>query len=79
MQRVHLRPDVLSVMTWQLSAACMDGLCGDQFRQVSYDEGLVILNNQRFLDGAYTQFVTNPVADNLTFGLYTNFMAPTKQ
>jgi hypothetical protein len=43
MQNVHLRADVLDVLTWQLSCGAFEGCTSDKFRTVIYDEGLAAI------------------------------------
>ena len=75
MQRVHLREDLIDVMTWQLGCGCYEAACSDEFRQVVYDEGLAAAKTERFNEGAYNSFVRAPLANTVTFGLYSYFSA----
>jgi len=73
MQRVHLRSDVLDVMTWQLGCGCYEAASSNEFRQTVYDEGLAAATTEKFIESAYSSFVTAPLADTVTFGLYSYF------
>jgi hypothetical protein len=71
MQKVHLRQDVIDVMTWQLACGASDGCTSDEFRSASYYAGINCLVDERFTNVAYCQLVKNTLADTVTLGLYS--------
>lgn len=75
MQRVHLRNDVLDVMTWQLACGSLDGCIADPFRCATYYGGLRGMNDERVTNETYHQMVSKTLADTVTLGLYSNFFS----
>jgi hypothetical protein len=65
MQRVHLRPDMLKLMQWQVSCASFDTAQSDEFRRATYWAGL-----NGVMSAPVAMSVKGQAANTMTFGLY---------
>lgn len=71
MCNVHLRSDICDVLQWQCACAGYDTAQTEEFRGATYFTGLEAISAPQVGASAKHEFLVRPVANTMTFGLYS--------
>jgi hypothetical protein len=70
MCNVHMRPEVVDVMGWQMACASCDGVQTDEFRTGCYEQGLSAVSDPEVGQAGKHAFLFSPIANTFTLGFY---------
>lgn len=68
-----MRPDLVHLMSWQISCASYDNFLSEQFRSASFLAGLKSMQSPVVGSTVKHEMVFKPLANAFTFGLFSKF------